>query len=104
MFPGTTILNYLFWMAMGLMQALVVAGAYEWLKFYKKKVTWWQMAMMYGCFLSACLVVAGGFTLMGEYETSAGWYFIGYLGVPHIIVATILVKLFVFKKSPVAES
>jgi len=32
MFPGSTIINYLFWMAMGLLQVLVVAGAYEWLK------------------------------------------------------------------------
>ena len=29
MFPGTTIINYLFWMGMGLIQALVIVGAYE---------------------------------------------------------------------------
>jgi len=32
MFPGTTILNYVFWMGMGMIQILVIAGAYEWLK------------------------------------------------------------------------
>lgn len=98
MFPGTTISDYLFWMVLGALQVLVVAGAYEWLKSYGKKVSWWQMALMYGCFVSTCLVIAGGFTLMGEYESVAGWYFIGFLGVPHVIVATALVKLFVFKK------
>jgi hypothetical protein len=98
MFPGTTILNYLFWMAMGLIQALVVAGAYEWLRFYQKSVTWWQMALIYGCFLSLCTIVAGGFTLMGEFESQGGWYFIGFLGVPHIIAMAVLLKLFVFKK------
>jgi prenyltransferase beta subunit len=99
MFPGSTILNYLFWMVMGLLQALVVAGAYEWLKHYKKSVTWWQMGLMYGCFLSCCLVVAGGFTLMGEYESHGGYYFIGFLGVPHIIIMAILLKFFVFRNA-----
>ncbi len=104
MFPGTTMLNYLFWMAMGLLQALVVVGAYEWLRYYKKKVTWWQMGLMYGCFLSTCLIIAGGFTLIGEFEAHGGWYFIGFLGVPHVIVAAILLKLFVFKKVQVVEN
>lgn len=99
MFPGSTILNYLFWMGMGLIQALVVAGAYEWLKHYKKSVAWWQMGLMYGCFLSFCLVVAGGFTLMGEYESHGGFYFIGFLGVPHVIIMAILAKLFLFRTS-----
>ncbi|THB76008.1 MAG: hypothetical protein D3926_18935 [Desulfobacteraceae bacterium] len=99
MFPGTTILNYVFWMAMGLIQALVVAGVYEWLKSFQKTVTWWQMGLIYGCFLSFCAVVAGGFTLVGEFESHGGWYFIGYLGVPHVIAMAILVKLFVFKKA-----
>ena len=98
MFPGTTILNYLFWMAMGLIQALVIAGAYEWLTHYWKAVAWWQMALIYGCFLSFCTVVAGGFTLMGEYESSAGWYFIGFLGLPHIVAMAALLKVFVFRK------
>ncbi|MBU2646561.1 hypothetical protein KKI24_17770 [bacterium] len=101
MFPGTTILNYLFWMGMGMMQILVIAGAYEWLKHFKKSVQWWQMVLIYGCFISFSLVVAGGFTLMGEYESQGGWYFIGYLGLPHVIAMAILLKLFVFKKAPV---
>ena len=98
MFPGTTILNYVFWMTMGLIQVLVVTGSYEWLRHFNRQVRWWQMALMYGCFISFCGVVAGGFTLMGEYESQGGWYFIGFLGVPHIIVMAVLLKLFVFKK------
>ncbi len=98
MFPGTTILNYLFWMAMGLIQALVVAGAYEWLRSFNRTVAWWQIGLIYGCFLSFCTVIAGGFTLMGEFESRAGWYFIGFLGLPHVIAMAVLVKLFVFKK------
>lgn len=99
MFPGSTIMNYLFWMAMGLIQVLVVTGAYEWLKHYKKSVSWWQMALMYGCFLSFALVIAGSFTLMGEYETQGGLYFMGFLGLPHVIIMALLAKFFVFKKA-----
>lgn len=98
MFPGTTMLNYLFWMAMGMLQVLVVAGAYEWLRYYHKRVAWWQMTLMYGCFLSFALVLAGGCTLAGEYETHGGLYFIGFLGLPHIIIMAVLLKLFVFKR------
>ncbi len=98
MFPGTTISNYVFWMAMGALQILVIAGAYAWFHSYGKKVRWWQMLLMYLCFASFCLVIAGGFTLMGEYESRAGWYFIGVLGLPPIIVEAILVKLFLMKK------
>lgn len=98
MFPESTILNYLFWMAMGVLQVLVVAGAYQWLKQFRKKVSWWQMGIMYGCFLSFCLVIAGGFTLVGEYESHGGYYFMGFLGVPHIIIMALLLKLFVFRK------
>ncbi|SEA71490.1 hypothetical protein SAMN05660420_02931 [Desulfuromusa kysingii] len=98
MFPGTTILNYLFWMAIGMLQVLIVVGAYEWLKRYDKKVSWWQMVLMYGCFASFCLTIAGGATLSGEFETRGGLFFIGFLGVPHIIVGAIMARLFIFKK------
>ena len=104
MFPGTTILNYLFWMAMGAMQVTIVIGARAWLEDTGRKVPWWQMALMYGCFLSFTAVVAGGFTLAGEFESRAGWYFIGFLGVPHIIAGAGMVKLFVFKKTNMIES
>lgn len=104
MFPGTTMLNYLFWMILGVLQMLLVVGAYDWLKSYNKNVAWWQMVLMYGCFLSACLVVGGGFTLIGEYESRGGWYFIGFLGLPHVIIATLLVKLFVFREEATPNS
>lgn len=98
MFPGTTILDYLFWMTMGALQVLVVMGANEWLKSYGKKVTWWQMTLIYLAFASLCSVVAGGFTLMGEYESIAGWYFIGVLGLPVVICSAIALRLFIMKK------
>ncbi|SCY68092.1 hypothetical protein [Desulfoluna spongiiphila] len=98
MFPGSTILNYLFWMVMGAMQVIIILSANTWLKESGRQVPWWQTLLMYGCFLSFCAVVAGGFTLAGEYERRAGFYFIGFLGLPHIIAGTVMLKLFVFKK------
>lgn len=99
MFPGSTILNYLFWMAMGAMQVIILLGARQWLNGGGRCVPWWQTLAMYGCFLSFCTVVAGGFTLAGEYETRAGLYFIGVLGLPHVVAAAIMLKLFVFRKN-----
>ncbi len=96
-------MNNLFWMILGALQVLVVTGAYAWLKHQGKQVTWWQMVLLYCGFASFCLVVAGGFTLMGEYERTAGWYFIGFLGVPVIIVMAILVRLFVFRKTALSR-
>lgn len=98
MFPESTMLNYLFWMVMGAMQVLVILGAQAWFASFNRQVAWWQLALMYGCFFSLCAVIAGGFTLMGEYESIAGWYFIGVLSLPHIIAGAFMFKLFVLKK------
>ena len=99
MFPGTTIANYLFWMALGAMQVLTLLGAKAWIEDSGRDVAWWKLALMYGCFVSLCVVIAGGFTLAGEYESRAGMYFIGFLGVPHIVIGAVLARLFLFKKS-----
>lgn len=98
MFPGTTIINYLFWMAMGAIQVILILSVTAWLKEGKRDAPWWQTLLLYGCFISFCAVVAGGFTLAGEYERRAGFYFIGTLGIPHIIIGALMLKLFVFKK------
>lgn len=101
MFPGVVMLDSLFWMIFGAMQILVFLGARAWLDHYGKKVSFWKLLLMYVSFACLCLTVSGGFTLMGEYESIAGWYFIGTLGVPQIIVFALLVKLFVFGKRTV---
>jgi len=101
MFPESTMLDYLFWMALGALQVLVAMGTHAWLKSYNKNVKWWQSAIIYMAFLAFCTVIAGGFTLMGEYESIAGWYFMGVLGLPTIIGAAIAFRLFIMKKSNV---
>ena len=98
MFPGVTMINSLFWMIFGALQILVIAGAYSWIQHLNKKIKVWQMAILYGIFASICLTIGGGFTLAGEYESQAGWYFIGFLGVPLVIALAIAIKLILFRK------
>ncbi len=101
MFPGAVMINSLYWMVFGIAQILIIAGGYAWLKSANKSVKPWQMAILYGTFASFLLVIGGGFTLAGEYESQAGWYFIGFLGVPHILAFALFLRLFVFKKQTV---
>ena len=102
MFPESTILNYLFWMIMGILQVAVVAGAYDWLRHYGRKVKWWQMLLLYSGFASICLVVAAGFTLAGEFESRAGYYFIGFFGTLVLVALAVLVRLFIVPRKKAA--
>lgn len=96
-------IDSIFWMILGALQILILLGASAWLDHYRKKIAFWKILLMYLSFVGICLTIAGGFTLMGEYESMAGWYFIGTLGVPQIIVFALLLKLFVFRRKTAAD-
>ena len=77
MIAYSTLLRPLFWIVMGLIYALMVAGAKVWAQDLGLNMTWWKWllsALWYG-FLS--LTFAGGFTLLGEKEPRAGYRFLG---------------------------
>ncbi len=97
MFPGVVIIDSLSWMILGALQILIIAGAYAWIQYLGKTIKVWQMAILYGIFVTFCITIGGGSTLVGEYETQGGMYFIGFLGVPIILAFAIAVKLFLFK-------
>ncbi|MEN6442105.1 MAG: hypothetical protein ABFD97_26380 [Syntrophobacter sp.] len=97
MYPDGTVINYLFWMAIGALQVLIYKGVDEWAKDFNKSIKWWQTALLYGCVLSFFVVVFAGFTLKGECEGHAGWYMIGVFGSMHIIAGAVLVRLFLVK-------
>lgn len=99
MYPDGTVINYLFWMAIGALQVLICIGVHEWAKVLNQDVKWWQTALLYCCFLSLCVVVFAGFTLKGEHEGNAGWYMIGFFGSLHIIVGAVLARLFLMRKA-----
>lgn len=98
MFPNATMLHSLFWMIFGALQILVILGIIAWAKHFGTRLKYWQTAIIYGLFATICLTIGGGFTLAGEYESQAGWYFIGFLGVPQLLALIIAVKFFMFPK------
>ncbi len=99
MFPGELMINSLFWMLFGVLQMFVIAGIYAWASTIEQVVSKWKVAVLYTIFALFLLTIGGGFTLAGEYESQAGWYFIGFLGTPLIISFAIAVKLFYFKEA-----
>lgn len=77
MFPYSTILRPIFWIVMGLIYAMIVAGAKAWAEDLSMPMNWWKwlLTVIWYCLLSFSF--AGGFTLLGEKEPRAGYYFLG---------------------------
>ncbi len=99
MYPNGTIVYMLFWMAIGIFQIFIYNSINYWTKRFNPNIKWWQVVLLYGCLLSFFIVVFAGFTLNGEYEGNAGWYFISTFGAIHVIAGAVLVKLFIFKNA-----
>ena len=100
MYPDGTVLNYLFWMIMGILQVLVWKSIGAWGRQFNPNLRYWQQTLLYACFASFCVVIFAGFTLKGEYEGNAGWYLIGMFGCLHIIIFMVLTRFFIFMKKP----
>jgi hypothetical protein len=98
MYPDGTVVNYLFWMAIGAMQVIIYKGVEEWARDFNKSIKWWQTALLYGCLLSFFVVIFAGFTLKGEFEGNAGWYVIGVFGSMHVIAGAVLARLFLVRR------
>ena len=85
MFTYSTILRPLFWIVMGLIYALIIVGAKVWAQDLGLEMNWWKwlLAAIWYCLLSFSF--AGGFTLLGEKEPRAGYYFLGFFLIVTII-------------------
>ncbi len=82
----STIARPLFWILMGLIYALMIAGAPVWARDLGLQMTWWKWflaALWYGLL---SLGIAASFTLMGEKEPRAGQYALGLILVTMIIL------------------
>lgn len=97
--PNSTILQYISWMIMGAMQVLIIQAGLAWAKERNIRVRWWKAVLVYGWFASLIVTIAGGFTLHGELEGHAGWYFIGVLGIGQFVVGLAVIKLLLFRKA-----
>ena len=82
----STILRPLFWIAMGLIYALAIAGARVWAQDLGLQMTWWKWLLAALWYLMLSVGLAGGFTLMGEKEPRAGYYFLGLVLIGMIIL------------------
>jgi hypothetical protein len=79
-----------FWIIMGLLYALIIAGAPLWAWDLGLNMTWWKWilsALWYG-FLS--FTFAGGFTLLGEKEQGTCYKFIRFHMIIVIVTGTVL--------------
>ena len=85
MFAYSTFLRPLFWLFMGLNYALIIAGARIWIHDLDLQMTWWKWALSALWYIGLSVGLAGGFTLLGEREPKAGYYFLGLV----IIIALI---------------
>jgi hypothetical protein len=73
----STFAKSLFWILMGLLYALMIAGAPMWAEDFGLHMNWWKwlLAAIWFCLLS--IGIAAGFTLMGEKEPRAGYTIAG---------------------------
>ena len=77
MFPNATILGPLFWIIMGLIYALIILSAKIWAEDLKLKMLWWKWVLVSLWYVIVSICIAGAFTLFGEDELKAGYYFLG---------------------------
>ncbi len=86
MFNYSTIFRPLFWIVMGLIYALIIAGAKVWAQDLGLQMNWWKWLLAAIWYVLLSYSFAGGFTLLGEKEPGAWYKFMGF----HLIITIIL--------------
>ena len=82
----STIARPLFWIVMGLIYALIIAGVPVWAEDLGLQMSWWKWVLTALWYVLLSLGVAASFTLMGEKEPRAGQYSLGLTLVIMIIL------------------
>jgi hypothetical protein len=86
MFAYSPFFKPIFWIAMGLAFVLAFAGAVVWAQDLGLQMTWWKWALSALWYGIVSVGVAASFTLIGEKEPRAGWYFLGMSVIAAIIL------------------
>lgn len=73
----STIARPLFWIVMGLIYALMIAGAPAWARDLGLQMTWWKWVLATLWYGLLSVSIAASFTLMGEKEPRAGQLALG---------------------------
>ena len=92
MFPYSTIFRPLFWVIMGLIYALTIAGARIWAQDLDLQMNWWKWVLAAVWYGLLSYTFAGAFTLLGEKEPGAWYRFLGF----YLIITIILGVVFYF--------
>ena len=74
-----------FWIVMGLIYAVTIAGAPVWAEDLGLQMTWWKWILASLCYILLSFTFAGSFTLLGEKEPGAWYKFLGF----HLILTII---------------
>lgn len=90
MFPNATILGPLFWIVLGLIYALMIVGAKVWAEDLKLKMYWWKWLLATVWYVLLSLCIAAAFTLFGEDEPKAGYYFLGVSALVLFILGSVV--------------
>ncbi len=77
MLQYSTVLKPLFFIGMGMIYALAIAGARVWAQDLGLAMTWWKWLLVATWYIILNLSFAAGFTLIGEKEPKAGYLFLG---------------------------
>lgn len=92
-------LEPVFWIVMGILYALIGYSAPLWANDLGLKMNWWKWALAFIWFVFFSMIIAGGFTLIGENEAKAGIYFLGSGVVLNVILGFILWRILKFENS-----
>jgi len=91
MLQYSTFFKPVFWVFMGLIYALIIAGAPIWAQDMGLQMSWWKWILAAGWYALLSFTFAGSFTLLGEKEPGAWYRFLGF----HLIV-TIIFGVIIF--------
>ena len=75
----------IFWIIMGLLFALIIAGAPIWAQDLGLQMTWWKWILSGLWYVLLSFTFAGSFTLLGEREPGAWYKFMGF----HLIIVVV---------------
>lgn len=85
MFTNSTILEPLFWIIMGVLYTIFAISIIFYAKDLKLRMNKWKWILIVIWFVLLNIIIAGGFTLIGENESRAGLYFLGVFGIIIIV-------------------
>ena len=86
MFLYSTMMRPFFWIVMGLIYAMIIAGAPVWAEDLGLQMNWWKWLLTAIWYALLSYTFAGSFTLLGEKEPGAWYKFMGF----HLIITIIL--------------